>query len=75
MISYNILTHAFIKDMRAKGKSLTKKNISRYSVTEVLADVRYRISVDNIEYCIEDLSTVSRNKIKSEFKSKLIKAA
>lgn len=75
MISYTILTHAFIRDMRAKGKSLTKKNISGYSVTEVLADVRYRISVDNIEHCIDDLSTVSRNKIKSEFKSKLIKAA
>ena len=37
MLSYNLLTHAFINDVRAKGKSLTKKNISKFSITEMLA--------------------------------------
>jgi SRSO17 transposase len=75
MLSYNLLTHAFINDVRAKGKSLTKKNISKFSITEMLAELRYQINIDNIEQYIDELPTKSKNKIKKEFKSLLIKAA
>ncbi|MGB9695986.1 MAG: transposase [Ignavibacteria bacterium] len=49
MFSYNLLTHAFINDMCAKAKSLTKKNISTFSITEMLAELRFQINVDNFE--------------------------
>ncbi len=41
----------------------------------MLTVVRYKMSIDNIKFCIDDLSTILKNKIKKEFKSKLIKAA
>jgi hypothetical protein len=75
MLSYNLLTHAFISDMRAKGKSLTKKNISKFSITGMLAELRYQINVDNIEQHIDEMPTKLKDKIKKEFKSQLIKAA
>lgn len=51
------------------GIKFKKKN----SVTEALTDVRYRMNINNIEYCIDDLSSGRKNIIKSEFKSKLKK--
>lgn len=75
MLSYNLLTHAFINDMRAKGKSLTKKNISKFSITGMLAELRFQINLDNIEQHIDELPTKLKNEIKKDFKSQLIKAA
>lgn len=75
MLSYNLLTHAFITDMRAKGKSLTKKNISKFSITEMLGELRYQINVDSIEQHFDSMPSKLMRKTKNEFKSLLIKAA
>lgn len=75
MLSYNLLTHAFINDMRAKGKSLTKKNISKFSITEMLGEIRYQINVESIEQHFDAMPSKLSKKIKNEFKSLLIKAA
>ncbi|MCX6158669.1 MAG: transposase [Ignavibacteriae bacterium] len=75
MLSYNLLTHAFIKDMRAKGKSLTAKNISKFSITEMLGEIRYQINVESIEHHFDEMPLKLSKKIKKEFKSLLIKAA
>lgn len=75
MLSYNLLTHVFINDIRAKGKSLTKKNISKLSITEMLGEIRYQINVDSIEHPLDELPTKLKNKIKKDLKAQLIKAA
>lgn len=75
MLAYNLLTHAYINDLRAKGKSLTKKNISNFSVLNMLSEIRYRANIDTIEYCVNKLDVKSKNKIKNEFKNLLNKAA
>lgn len=75
MLSYNLLTHVFINDIRAKGKSLTKKNISKFSITDMLGEIRYQINMDNFEHHLDELPTKLKNKIKKDFKSQLIKAA
>jgi SRSO17 transposase len=69
MLSYNLLTHVFISELRAKRKSLTKKNISKFSISSMLSIVRYQVNINNIDYCIDHLSTKSKNKIKNELKS------
>jgi len=75
MLSYNLLTHIFINDMRAKGKSLTKKNISKFSISEMLGEIRYQINVESIEQHFDEIPSKLSKKIKNEFKSLLIKAA
>ena len=69
MLSYNLLTHVLISELRAKRKSLTKKNISKFSISNMLSVVRYKVNINNIEYCIDHLSTKSKNKMKNEIKS------
>lgn len=32
MLSYNLMTHVYIKTLREKGKSLSRKNISKFSM-------------------------------------------
>ena len=75
MLSYNLLTHVFISELRENRKSLTTKNISKFSISNMLSCVRYQVNINNIEYCIENLPTKSKNKIKSELKSLLHIAA
>ncbi len=75
MLAYNLLTHAYINDLRVKGKSLTKKNISKFSILNMLTEIRYRANIDTIECCIDNLNIKSKNKIKNEFKNLLNKAA
>lgn len=75
MLAYNLLTHAYINDLRAKGKSLTKKNISNFSILNMLTEIRYQTNIDTMDYCIDNLNIKSKNKIKNEFKNLLNKAA
>jgi hypothetical protein len=75
MLSHNLLTHAYITSLREKGKSLTKKNISKFSVLDMLNNIRYESNIDTINYCIENIATKSKNKLKNEFKKILNKAA
>ena len=75
MLSHNLLTHAYITSLREKGKSLTKKNISKFSVLDMLNNIRYESNIDTINYCIENIATTSKNKLKNEFKELLNKAA
>lgn len=75
MLSYNLLTHVFINDIRAKGKSLTKKNISKFSITDMLGEIRYQINLDSIEQHFDAMPSKLMRKMKNEFKSLLLKAA
>ncbi len=75
MLSYNLLTHAYINDLREKGKSLTKKNISNFSILNMLTEIRHLTNIDTIEYCIDSLKFKSKKKLKNEFKILLNKAA
>lgn len=75
MLSYNLLTHVYIKTLREKGQSLTRKNISKYSILSMLSEIRYQINIKNIEDGVDNIDTKSKNKIKNELKSFLIKAA
>lgn len=75
MLSYNLLTHVYITSLREKGKSLTKKNISKFTILNMLSEIRYQINIKNIEDCVDNIDTKSKNKIKNELKSFLNKAA
>jgi len=75
MLSYNLLTHVYITSLREKGKSLTKKNISKFTILNMLSEIRYQINIKNIEDCVDNIDTKSKNKIKNELKSLLNKAA
>lgn len=48
MISYKLQIRVFIKDVRTKVKSLKRKNILEFLITEELAETKYKMSIDNI---------------------------
>lgn len=74
MFAHNLLTHAFIQELRAKGKSLTRKNISNLSILNVQNKIRFEASIDTIDFCIERLDIISKKKTKKEFKKYFVAA-
>lgn len=74
MFSHNLLTHAFIHELRAKGKSLTKKNISNLSILSMQNKIRFESNLNTFDYCIEQSGIISKKKIKKEFKKYLVAA-
>lgn len=69
MISYNLLTHVFITENRAKGKRLTTKYIAQFNVLRIRDRIRHIAHTDSIDYCIEQNSNKSKNKLIKEIKS------
>lgn len=74
MFSHNLLTHAFINELRAKGKSLTKKNISNLSILNMQNIIRFESNLNTFDYCIEQSDIISKNKTKKEIKKYLVAA-
>ena len=74
LISYNLLTHVFIKEKRAQGKRLTEKNLAQFSVLTMRDRLRQIAMVDSIEYCIEQNINKSKNKVIKEIKQMLLAA-
>jgi len=74
MLSHNLLTHAFIKELQEKGKSLTKKNISKLSILDMQNKFRFYANIESLNNCIEQSEFISKNKLKKEFKNYLIAA-
>jgi len=74
MFAHNLLTHAFITELRAKGKSLTKKNISSLSILNMQNKFRFDSNLNTFDYCIEQSDIISKNKTKKEIKKYLIAA-
>lgn len=72
LCAHNLLTHVFINDLREKGKSITKKNIAHFSVTNMIDRVRKIASVDTIDYCIE--KNQSKKDLSYELKNLLLAA-
>src|SRR6266498_47437 len=71
MFAHNLLTHAFIQELRAKGKSLTKKNISHLSILNMQNKIRFESNINVFDCVIEQADFISKNKIKKEFKKYL----
>lgn len=74
MFSHNLLTHAFINELRAKGKSLTRKNISNLSILDMQNKFRFDANLESLNYSIEQSDIISKNKTKKEFKKYLVAA-
>ena len=68
LISYNLLTHAFIEKVRAKGKKLTDKKLAHFSVVETRDYLRRIAMIDSIDYCFELNLNKSKNIIIKEIK-------
>ena len=74
MFAHNLLTHTFISELRAKGKSLTKKNISNLSILNMQNKIRFESNLNTVDYCIDQSDIISKNKTKKEIKKYLIAA-
>lgn len=74
MFAHNLLTHAFISELRGKGKLLTRKNISNLSILDMQNKFRYDVNIETFNYSIEQSDIISKNKIKKEFKKYLVAA-
>ena len=74
MFSHILLTHAFINELRAKGKSLTQKNISKLSILNMQNKFRFESNLITLDDCIEQSEIISKNKTKKEFKKYLVAA-
>ena len=74
MFSHNLLTHAFINELRAKGKSLTRKNISNFSISDMQNKFRFASNLCTFDHCVEQSDIILKNKIKKEFKKYLVAA-
>ena len=74
LISYNLLTHVFIKEKRAQGKRLTDKNLAQFSVLAMRDRLRQMAMIDSIEYCLEQNVNKSKNKVVKEIKKMLLAA-
>jgi SRSO17 transposase len=79
LFAHNLLTHAFINELRAKGKSLTsqkvvEKNISNLSILNMQNKFRFDANLESLNYCIEQSDIISKNKTKKEFKKYLVAA-
>jgi len=53
LISYNLLTHAFLEKLREKGKRITDKNLAHFSLVDIRDHLRNITMIDSIEYCLE----------------------
>lgn len=74
LISYNLLTHAFIKEKRAQGKRMTEKMLTHFSVIAMRDRLRQIAMIDSIEYCLEQNINNSKNKVVKEIKNMLLAA-
>ena len=74
LISYNLLTHAFINERRAQGKKLTEKNLAQFSVLSMRDHIRQMAMRDSIEYCLEKNINKSKNKVIKEINNLLLAA-
>ena len=74
LISYNLLTHVFIKEKRAQGKRLTEKNLAQFSVLTMRDRLRQITMIDSIEYCLELNANKSENKVIKGIKQMLLAA-
>jgi ribosomal protein S17 len=74
LISYNLLTHVFIKEKRAQGKRLTDKNLAQFSVLAMRDRLRQMAMIDSMEYCLEQNINKSKNKVVKEIKRMLLAA-
>ena len=74
LISYNLLTHVFIKEKRAQGKKLTDKNLAQFSVLSMKDRLRQIAMIDSIEYCLEHNSNKSKDNVIIEIKQMLLAA-
>ena len=68
LISYNLLTHAFIEKERAKGKKLTDKRLAQFSVLDTRDHLRNIATIDSIDYCLEQNINKSKNTLIKEIK-------
>jgi hypothetical protein len=69
LISYNLLTHAFIEKVRAQGKRLTDKRLAQFSVLDTRDHLRRIAMIDSIDYCLEQNVNKPRNIIIKEIKN------
>jgi hypothetical protein len=53
LMSYNLLTHAFLEKLREKGKRITDKNLAHFSLVDIRDHLRNITMIDSIEYCLE----------------------
>jgi SRSO17 transposase len=74
LISYNLLTHVFIKEKRAQGKRITEKMLAHFSVIAMRDRLRQITMIDSIEYCLEQNINKSKNKVVKEIKNMLLAA-
>jgi len=74
LISYNLLTHVFIKEKRAQGKRITEKMLTHFSVIAMRDRLRQIAIIDSIEYCFERNINKSKNKVVKEIKNMLLAA-
>lgn len=74
LISHNLLTHVFIEEERAQGKKLTDKNLARYSVLGMRDRLRQITMIDSMDYCLEQNTNKSKNKVIKEIKQMLLAA-
>jgi len=74
LISYNLLTHVFIKEKRAQGKRITDKQLAHFSVITMRDRIRQIAMIDSIEYCLEQNINKSKNKVVKEIKNMLLAA-
>jgi len=68
LISYNLLTHAFIEKERAQGKKLTNKKLAQFSVLDIRDHIRRIATIDSIDYCFEHNLNKSKKVIINELK-------
>ena len=74
LMSYNLLTHAFIENVRAQGKRLTAKRLAQFSVLDTRDHLRRIAMIDSIDYCLEQNINKSKNTIIKEIKKSLLAA-
>jgi len=74
LISYNLLTHAFIENLREKGKRITDKNLAQFSLLDIKDYLRSITTIDSIEYCLEKSKTKSKDEMIKEIKNMLLAA-
>jgi SRSO17 transposase len=68
LMSYNLLTHAFIEKVRAQGKRLTDKRLAQFSVLDTRDHLRRIAMIDSIDYCLEQNVNKSKNILIKEIK-------
>jgi SRSO17 transposase len=68
LMSYNLLTHAFIEKERAQGKRLTNKRLAQFSVLDMRDHIRKIAIIDSIDYYLEHNINKSKNTLIKEIK-------